>query len=249
VDEVNPTMMITRIVLGMIFVIFSMIYSGSARAEDFEWSFETHPVIPQDELDFTYEDVVAKTRNTNKIPCRAYEELAYAAYRAKYPDFEPMAHRLDMVERWLEAELAIGNGGYCHYSNLSDDILENSRTTLRDELLFCGNVSRKARDAHEEMSIRAFELLLRRSMQGDQTAIKTLLDLEFRPDRVRLDPRVRQYLLIVLEPSIMDMVYSLGQITREENRAFLTEEDRRFVADAAERRDLKAILDILPPCR
>lgn len=235
-----------------IFLLSILYIPCIALAEDGSWSFETHPPSYDENLPIWSEHIEEIASRHFETPCRAYEEIAYAKYQELHPEYVRFAELPGMREAWLEAAIAHDMFANCYFRNLHDDITASFPvfTNVHLGIVYCGNVSRAPQNDSEARAIRSFMLLMQIANSGNFKAINELLGLEnARWQTVRYDPRFRHYFLTLVEQVRGDNKYLDAKLSWKENAALLEADDREMVQQATDRRDLAALLAMLPLCQ
>lgn len=225
--------------------------SSAAKANEDRWSFELYPPSYEENLEIWSEEIEAVANRFHATPCNAFEEVAYAKYQARFPEYRSLANQPGMREAWLQAAIAGEIFTNCYYLNLDKAIDKTFRSVTgpHTDLSFCGNFSRSPEDEHESRAIGSVMLLMQLANSGRLRALEELLELE--QDHfptIRFDGRFRHYFQTIFEDARGDKPQWLHEHGWLKSAARLTVEKRHAVDKLARDRDLVALLAMLPLC-
>ncbi len=234
---------------AILFIVFAscMQVAGAVTAQ------ETAPPI----WDFSgpRQPTYDQFRPTNDGRCPQWLDATYEAYATLHPKFRPIMNEPGMRARWRRSSIIHNNGdsgilGFCFFEKLFRIVMSGMFSKKYDRVLHCGIIAPNLDKNELRIAEAAHELTEYASIGIYQAAHKALI-LGSEESVVALNPDVRYYLQQVLNrlvPPQDSWRELLAQHFPPDMGQALSPERRRFVDDAFERGDYRAVLATTEPC-
>ena len=189
--------------------------------------------------------------------CRKTVDALYEAYADLHPGFHAVMNETGMRRRWRMSlvvhqlvhrpvDFEIANS--CFYEQMTDRLLEASEARGPAKIIYCGRFIDKllARDARTVLELEEYTTY---AFAGSQLMILSMLRRDFHSTMLNQD--VRYYLqrlyLEIANGDAPSLKLGAERLETDES-SMLSPERRRFVEEAARRRDHEAVLNTTEPC-
>ncbi|MDZ5699398.1 hypothetical protein [Chelativorans sp. M5D2P16] len=235
---------------ALIFAIFAGFgghFAASMRAERAVWSFAEYPHPSHDERTLEERARVERLTKANRQDdaCTAWAKAEFDLYQRRYPAFLETSDLDERFRRW-KFHIALDRRGpltQCLSAAAVDTLIE--LPTVPTDLYFCGRFSRRAANAFEEKLVGLMEELFVYAQSAIEGPVDTLLLANELSDYVELSPDVAYYFHHLTTPIFLEEV---GPRDTSHLDPLISRERRAFLRQAAEERDLEAVLETMPSC-